>query len=157
MCPWSLRFAPLVSPPSEDAGYLSRGPRKGRRWTSLILRLALPRKVSTMVERRKHSPCVLRFVPLVSSPSGQTTKEYLSRGPRKGRHWVYILLPSPGTPIFGNGRRMCRLTNAFRRLLSTWPLAFRAVGFLAHASTYPRAHVKVARGLSSCALPQVEP
>ena len=108
--------------------------------------------------RTTHQVHVLKFVPSVSSPSGQTTKEYLSRGPRKGRHWVYVLLPSPGTPIFGNGRPMYHLTNAFRRLGSTWPLAFCALGFLDPArpgSTYPRDHLKVAQGLPSCALPQV--
>ena len=58
-----------------------------------------PCRSSVQTARTKyHSPIlkVLMFVPLVSSPSEPVTGEYLSRGPRKGRHWAYILLPSPG-------------------------------------------------------------
>ena len=49
-----------------------------------------PRLSMQTTETRYHSPVpnLLMFVPLDSSPSEQATGEYLSRGPRKGRHWA---------------------------------------------------------------------
>ena len=111
---------------------------------------------------------VLKFVPLVSSPSGQTTREYLSRGPRKGRHWAYILLPSPGPRKCQPQTRKGRNHLACNPRLRQWtaytcvPLdqtaLHRPVATLEVScywfpqplvgSTYPRDHVKVARGLS---------
>ena len=138
-----------------------------------------PCRSSVQTARMKyHSPIlkVLMFVPLVSSPSEQATGEYLSRGPRKGRHWAYILLPSPGPrkcqPQTRKGRNHLACYPRLRQwtAYSCVPLdqtaLHRPVATLAVScswfprplvgSTYPRDHVKVARGLLSCALPQVE-
>ena len=111
---------------------------------------------------------VLKFVPLVSSPSGNATGEYLSQGPRKGRHWAYILLPSPGPrkcqPQTRKGRNHLACYPRLRQwtAYSCVPLDQTALHRPAATlvvscywfpqplvgSTYPRDHVKVARGLS---------